>query len=596
MATLTSSPLSTAANNIVSIGTRSKGTLPKVQREFQDFSRFLDVRRLELEKLELPSQKKIKELGNLNIVSSFGSAGNLLSNLFSGAVDIGSFISGFFPGKGEKIGKGPSQTKPQPKPQMRGGKLRLGGLRALGIANAVFSGLDFATGLAEGESVGKAGSGAIGSLVGGFGGALAGSLLAGAIGQALIPIPGLGFVLGALGGAAGSFLGGFGADRAYETVTGDTEQKQNDKLNQQEAKQKALARRVEGGGGEAFGEVLNRFNLSVSKFENFVINFGSVMGVGEEVYGYSEELSEDEVPVSPDSIDSGPINYGTGNAEFGKTGNTYNAKGWVHGHFQSDSPQSVIRDTTMVVKALLKQGSPVYLNQPGGRGIDLSPNKKYTEGEIYSYVEAARKAHTHSGTGKSIDVFVKEGTKVPVPLMDIGLAGRGGNAGYIQGTRTWIGHLTPDSKPGLSKSSGEIRGKQSPEVNLSEENKNKQTPTQQSQVKPQQQTSPITAPTATPSTRPQAQMMQMPQSVMVSPPKQSPNIQSYPSYSQGQSYIMEKQTIISVGGGGGGSQTPVAVPVGGGGGSNHTTVISPNSVQLLNSFMKTILLTSLSST
>ena len=91
-------------------------------------------------------------------------------------------------------------------------------------------------------------------------------------------------------------------------------------------------------------------------------------------------------------------------------------------------------------------------------------------------------------------------------------------------------------------------------------------------------------------------MMQMPQSVMVSPPKQSPNIQSYPSYSQGQSYIMEKQTIISAGGGGGCSQTPIAVPVGGGGGSNHTTVISPNSVQLLNSFMKTILLTSLSST
>jgi hypothetical protein len=89
----------------------------------------------------------------------------------------------------------------------------------------------------------------------------------------------------------------------------------------------------------------------------------------------------------------------------------------------------------------------------------------------------------------------------------------------------------------------------------------------------------------------------MPQSVMVSPPKQSPNIQSYPSYSQGQSYIMEKQTIISAGGGGGGgSQQPIAVPVGGGGGSNHTTVISPNSVQLLNSFMKTILLTSLSST
>lgn len=601
MAVLTSSPLSTAANNIVSLGTRSKGALPKVQREFQDFSRFLDIKRTELEKIELPSQKKVKELANLNIVSTFGSAGNLLTNLFNGALDIGNFISGFFPGRGEKIGKGPSQSKPQPKPQMRGGKLRLGGLRALGIANAVFSGLDFATGLAEGESVGKAGSGAIGSFVGGVGGALAGSLLAGAIGQALIPVPGLGFVLGALGGAAGSFLGGFGADRAYETVTGDTEQKQKEKLKQQEAKQKALAKRVEGG-GENFNEVLNRFNQSVIRFESFVINFGNIMGVGEEVYGYSEELSEDEAPKAPDSIDSGPISYGTGNAEFGETGNVSNAKGWVHGHFQGDSPQSVTKDTTMVVKALLKQGSPVYLNQPSGRGIDLSPNKKYTDEEIYNYVEAARKAHTHSGTGKSIDVFVKKGTKVPVPLVNIGPTGggyggwgRGGNSGYIQGTNTWIGHLTPDSKSGLTKSVGQIRGKQSPEVNIAEENK--QTPQQQiqSQVKPQQQLSSIPTPATAQRTQPQAQMMQLPQSVMAAPSRETPKIQSYPVYSQGQSYIMERETIIAAGSQSRGSNKPVVIPMGGGSNSS-VTIVAETGVQVLNSLMKGILLTSLSGT
>ena len=213
---LLASPLSTAANNIVKISTRSQQALPKAQSEFQDFARFLDSRRLELERTPLPTKKKIQSLANIDISNNFGSVGNLLKNLLGGALDIGSFISGMFPGKGEKIGKTPDKAKAQPKPNVRGGRLRLGGLRALGIANAVFAGLDFATGLAEGEGVGKAGAGALGS----FGGAVAGSLLAGAIGQSLIPVPGVGFVLGVVGGSLGGFLGGFGADRAYETVTG----------------------------------------------------------------------------------------------------------------------------------------------------------------------------------------------------------------------------------------------------------------------------------------------------------------------------------------------------------------------------------------
>jgi uncharacterized membrane protein len=93
-------------------------------------------------------------------------------------------------------------------------------------------------------------------------------------------------------------------------------------------------------------------------------------------------------------------------------------------------------------------------------------------------------------------------------------------------------------------------------------------------------------------------MMQIPQSVMAAPAKESPKIQTYPSYSQGQSYIMEKQTIISAGGGGGGgSRTPIAVPVGGGGGgSGFSPIVQINGTQVLNNFMKAVLLTNLSST
>ena len=595
---ITQSPLSTAANNIVRLGNRNEKTLPKIQREFQDFSRFLNLEVIKLQKQELPDKRKIKNLSNINIANNFGSIGSLLSNLLGGALDLGGFIRGMFPGKGEKVGKAPSPTKAQPKPTVSGGKLKLGGMKALGIANAVFAGLDFATGLAEGESVGKAASGAVGS----FGGALAGSLLAGAIGQTLIPIPGVGFILGMAGGAAGGFLGGYGADRAYEAVTGETKQKQEQQLKAQEEKQKREAKTttVE---ALSFSEVLLKFEEAVVKFEDFSMNIGNLMGIGKEnIYGYSEELPEGEAPTPPEDIDSGPINYGTGNAEFGDTGNVSNAKGWVHGHFQGTSPQSVTRDTVMVVKSLLQQGSPVYLNQSGGGGIDLSPRKKYTDEEIYNYVESARKAHTHSGTGKSIDVFVRKGTKVPVPLVNIGPSGkgysgwgRGGNSGYIQGTTTWIGHLTPNSKPGLAQTAGQARGKMSPEVNV-ENSTLQQTPTQ---TPTPQQTKPQTSSTSQISSLQQSSQrpitQALPQNVMVSPPKPERQIQTYPSYSQGQSYIIDRETIITMGAGGNSRSRPQIIPVGGGG--SQTIVISPEAGSvLLNSLMKNILLTSLSST
>ena len=205
MAKLLSSPLVSASNNIVLFAKGTK-TLPKVQKELVQFNQFLQLKTAELEKLKLPEKKKIKELANLNIASSFGAPGGLLRSLASGALDVAGFLGNMFPAKGKtgKPGKVPKKIK-VPKPAVRGSKLKLGGIRAVGVVNALFAGLDFATGLQEGESVGKAAAGA--------GGSLAGSLLGGVIGQALIPIPGVGFVLGSM---AGGFLGGYAADRVYE--------------------------------------------------------------------------------------------------------------------------------------------------------------------------------------------------------------------------------------------------------------------------------------------------------------------------------------------------------------------------------------------
>jgi len=178
--------------------------------------------------------------------------------LASGALDVAGFLGSMFPGKG-KPGKPERASGRPPKPIPKGKTLRFGGLRSIGIVNAIFTGLDFATGLQEGESVGKAAAGA--------GGSLAGSLLGGAIGQSLIPIPGVGFVIGSM---AGNFLGGFAADRAYEGVAGDksVEQKQQERLKAQEQYQKSLV------ADDATNKGLNHFSELVDKFSSFAKGFG----------------------------------------------------------------------------------------------------------------------------------------------------------------------------------------------------------------------------------------------------------------------------------------------------------------------------------
>jgi murein DD-endopeptidase MepM/ murein hydrolase activator NlpD len=70
---------------------------------------------------------------------------------------------------------------------------------------------------------------------------------------------------------------------------------------------------------------------------------------------------------------------------------------------------------------------------------------------------------------------------------------------------------------------------------------------------------------------------------------------SYPSYNQpggGASVIMP----IMMGGGGGGQQRPVYIPVGGGGGGGTVIMPGPTEGQVVNSLMKTMLLTNLSAT
>ena len=594
--TATSSPLTTAANNIVKISLRSKQSLPRAQSEFEDFSKFLSREKLELQKLELPNKRKIRELSNISIVNNFGSAGNLLSNLLSGAFDLGNFVSGFFPGKGEKIGEQPNKSKPQPKPKLTGNKINLGGVRALGILNAVFAGLDFATGISQGESAGKAGAGAGGSLVGGLAGSLAGGALAGAIaGQLAVPIPGLGLVLGATVGGLGSFLGGYAGDRAYEGITGEAKKEQKEKLNKSNEKFRSNTISNVGYSG-GFDAVLDEFSSAVEKFENFAMNIGNfVMGgsLGSE-YSPSEEIQEyGEYPDRQSSdyssgdfqsleADGGVLPSGKMNSGY-MTKRRPNHKGTDYA-MPEGTPISVIQPGTITRAGWFDgYGYGVQVNHPGGinsfyghlSSINVKVGQFIDPGTVIGKV-----GNTGRSTGPHLhfEVDANGRSKVDPTNYADKIFRFGGNV-KVKQTNAPVQNATPPPNQNRQTTSTSTTQPPKPAVATP--------PTTQPQP-PRTSTLPLPQQSPKPMARP------MPQNVMVAPPKAQPRIQSYPSYSQGQSYLLDRQTIISVGDNGASTrQAPVLVPTGGG--SSPTVIVNNNGNNMLNIFMKSILLTSLSS-
>jgi len=376
-----SSPLVAAANNIVSLGSRSN-SLPRFQREYINFSKFLEVEKRSLEKLKLPDKKKIRALASLNIASNFGRPGNLLGSLFSGALDLAGFVGNMFPGRG-KFGKPQRPPKIKPSiPTIKGPRLKLGGMRAVGVGNALFAGLDFAQGLAEGESVGKATSGAVGSLAGG--------LLGGAIGQALIPIPGLGFVVGSM---AGSFLGGYTADRVYEGGS-SLKQKLAERLKGQEAKQKALT-----GGSSSFVDSISKFEQSVGKFEEFINkSFASMVNAAASAAGSDEMmldygLDPDSVPDAPEIPGELPEMTAEGGDIPSRVVSSSYGMRWGRPHTGVDYPRP--------------DGTPVSVIQPGQVSY-----ARWNDGGYGYAVQVAHPGGSSSFYGHLSKILVKEGQQI----------------------------------------------------------------------------------------------------------------------------------------------------------------------------------------
>lgn len=571
MAKQVSSPLITAFNRIGNLGASAK-MANKLQSDFSGFLQFLEIQQLQLEKEKLPSDKKIKALAKLNIASTFGKPTNLLTSLAGGALDVAGFLGNFFPSRQ------PKEVKP-PKPVVKGPKLKLGGVRALGVANALFAGLDFATGLQEGESVGKAAAGA--------GGSLAGSLLGGAIGQALIPVPGLGFVLGSM---AGGFLGGYVADRAMELGEGISG-KQKQKLKEQEIKQKSLV-----SGGSSFSEVINRFGSAVEKFEAGVSQglFGSMSEQGEApMEDVSGEVKTEYIEEEP-SVD--------------QVSEIYTAEGGDSPapHFSSGFGWRWGRMHNGVDFAHPNENSPITVLQPGV--VDSGYESGYGNWVAVHHTDGAETFYGHLSK-----VNVKKGQRIESGTV----IGNQGDTGRSFGAHVHFEYRPggPGTKPVDGRSAASKYFRYGGKVSVKPRKPNdvaqklgdvstnyQQQENNQSQIKgntPQNKNQMISqniSPNSsqenisTNTIKSDTSQLIVPQSNQNYIPQKVNTIQYYPTYNQAQSIT----TIIPISVGSNSQQRPVVISGGGGSKESTIAIMPPSPGEITSELIKTMLLTNLS--
>jgi hypothetical protein len=581
-----------AANNIVSSASRSKGSLGTVKKEYNDIVKFLDLQKNQIESIKLPDKKKIAQLANINVASTFGTPGNLLGSLLGGGLDLAGFVGNMFPSK-EKAGKS-SPVK------VKGNKMRFGGIKALGVLNSVFAGLDFYQGVQEGEGVGKAAAGA--------GASLAGSIVGGVLGSALGP---LGTFAGAsLGGMAGGWLG----DRAYEGVTGTgnndgVKQKLEKKIKAQEAAQKAA---VQGGN---FEDIISRFSSAVSKFEKGVASglFGTL---GQQEQQNTDDVAQDDYsePDLEKYDDDTKVDYGQMGGTFEShikefrefrnkqfnapkerfaTPNPQNYQvrelGIWEGGKETNWKINPLADDTAYEKDV-HSGAGHWEN----RAFDIPVPINSKEGDMVAEFWRRKGYKVIWKTDKAHENHVH--VEVPKEKANEFFAGK------LQAEK----QAAAISKDANMKEAAAKNTSQQPQSQKKPEEFFKGTP-QENIFKDAKLKEEFSGKAKTPEVKAaqnkyneyvnqiKQQRTQQVSAQMVAPaaPVQVPQIAQYPSYSQSQFYIIDRPSVIAMGGGGGSSQ-PVNVPSGGGDEGRTATLPGPSEGEVVNSLIKTLLLTNLS--
>lgn len=624
------SPLLEAFNNIVNIN-RSRSQMRSTQQSYNQFLKFMDVEIKNIESIKLPEEKEIKKLSNINITSTFGSAGNLLSSLASGALDLGGFIGDFFGGKK----KNPKSLKPTSKAT----KLKIPGVRGLPIISAALAGLDFAQGISEGESVGKAGAGALGSAAGAAGGALAGTALAGLIGQALVPIPGLGFVLGAGVGALGGMAGGWLADRAYEAATGEggVKEKTKARLKQQEQQQKISAASLT---QVTLPQVLDKFESVVVQFERSVSlgTFGPTeSSLDSESQGFDSEVMENDQygdrDISASSIEGSmqDLEASGGSLPSSKLTSRYGMRkhpilGYNKMHMGNDYPMPVGTPVSVVQPGVVANagfrnngyGNQVKVDHPGGvssfyahlDSVNVQPGQQISPGTVIGKVGSTGQS---TGPHLHFEVDVNGKTTDPTPYQDK-IFRFGGNVkvkSSVKPQQNMAGQPVASQQQGqstktqqeLSKmSTDQLRGMldstktaTSNPIVLQAASKAREDAKIKGIMGDDLEKLVLIA--SIQAAQQNSSSGVLPSSTVVPVPSMQQTIpqqiEQYPDYNLSQSSI----TLIPmmIGGGGGSQQRPIVIAGSAGGGG--TTVMPPiPEGQVLNSLFKTILLTNLSGT
>lgn len=572
-----SSPLVSTFNNIAKVGASAK-MASKLQSDFMGFMNFIDQQNAELNRIELPEERKIKRLGNLNIASTFGSPGGLLSSLASGALDLAGFLGNFFPGRGKQGKPQKATTKgiKEPKITPKGKRLRFGGMKGLGVLNALFTGLDFYQGLQEGESVGKAATGA--------GASLAGSIIGGVLGSALGP-------LGAFAGASlGGMVGGWVGDRAYEATAergGGLKQRQEQRLKEQEAKQKSLR------GDKSFSEVINKFSLAVERFER---------GISQGLFATLSQQGEEPME---DAMGEVETNYDGQEPSVNDVREVYKAEGGddPSSHFTSGFGWRWGRMHNGVDFAHPNPSSPVTILQPGT--VDTGYEGGYGNWVAVKHNDGAETFYAHLSK-----VNVKKGQRIDAGTV----IGNQGNTGRSRGAHVHFEYRPagPGTKPvdGRGAASkyfrfgGKITVKPRKGSDVGEKMGDAPTnyPQNQEQQKVNQPIKPAQPKTQTnkniqsTQTTPinNAQMMNpadyvMAASQQMTAPQQANIIQYYPSYDRGQSVATIMPILI---GNNSPNQRPVVIS--GGSGGEVVVIPPPSEGEIVNNLMKTMLLTNLS--
>jgi hypothetical protein len=418
MATTVSSPLVSAFNNIAAFNSRTKRELPKMQQDYESFSLLIDREKNALNAIELPKKRKIKELQNLNVASTFGNPGGLLSNVASGALDAAGFLGSMFP-PGGKPGKQPVIKSPK-KPRVSGTRLKFGPLRSIGILNAIFAGLDFATGLQEGESVGQAAAGA--------GGSLAGGILGGMIGQALIPIPGLGFVVGSI---AGDFLGGYGADRAVEALNNNQQKESIEETLKEQKENVDLKGR--------YDDLLRNFKQLPDSFMKFIQGFG-LMPKAPQDPGDTSML--DEALATPLEGENTFIQGNTGKSR----GDHFHIGPDYEVYGKPEGLPAAREGAYKIAKNLLSRKIPFTFTNAR---INVNAENPPDDATLQQYIKQEQNAHMSRSSGSShggIDIAAPKGTTIP-GIKDVREIPNGfGVQGRIAGTQAFVGHGAYGSK------------------------------------------------------------------------------------------------------------------------------------------------------